>query len=83
LLVVSCGEAPAGIVYQTDAAAEPGVVIAGTFPENTHPPIIYPIALTAGAANTDAEAFLGYIKSAKAKPWFEAQGFTALGSGRS
>jgi len=83
LLFVSRGEAPAGIVYQTDAAADPGVAIAGTFPENTHPPIIYPIALTAAATNTDAEAFLAYIKSAKAKPLFEAQGFTVLSSGRS
>jgi molybdate transport system substrate-binding protein len=83
LLFVSRGEAPVGIVYQTDAAADPGVAIAGTFPENTHPPIIYPIALTAGATNTDAEAFLAYIKSAKAKPLFEAQGFTVLSSGRS
>ena len=83
LLFVSRGEAPVGIVYQTDAAADPGVAIAGTFPENTHPPIIYPIALTAGAINTDAEAFLAYIKSAKAKPLFEAQGFTVLSSGRS
>ena len=49
LLLVSRGEAPAGIVYQTDAAAEPNVKIIGTFPENTHPPIIYPAALTANA----------------------------------
>ena len=49
LLLVSRGEAPLGIVYQTDAAADPGVKIVGTFPEDTHPPIIYPIALTANA----------------------------------
>ena len=65
-----------------DAAAEPGVAIAGTFPENTHPPI-HPIALTAGAANSDAEALLAFIKSAKAKPLFEALGFTVLGARRS
>ncbi len=83
LLLVSRGEAPAGIVYQTDAAAEPNVKIIGTFPEDTHPPIIYPIALTASAANPDAEALLAYIKSARAKPVFEAQGFSVLSSGRS
>jgi molybdate transport system substrate-binding protein len=83
LLFVSRGEAPAGIVYQTDAAADPSVAIAGTFPENTHPPIVYPIALTAGATNRDAEAFFAYIKSTKAKPLFEAQGFTVLSNGRS
>ena len=83
LLLVSRGEAPLGIVYQTDAAADPNVKIIGTFPEDTHPPIIYPIALTATANHPDAGAFLDYIKSAKAKPLFEAQGFTVLGSGRS
>jgi molybdate transport system substrate-binding protein len=83
LLLVSRGEAPAGIVYQTDAAAEPNVKIIGTFPEGTHPPIIYPIALTVGASHPDAAAFLAYIKSAKAKPVFEAQGFTVLSPGQS
>ena len=83
LLLVSRGEAPAGIVYQTDAAADPNVKIIGTFPENTHPPIIYPIALTAGANHPDAAAFLAYVKSGKAKPLFEAQGFTVLPPGQS
>jgi molybdate transport system substrate-binding protein len=83
LLLVSRGEAPAGIVYQTDAAADPNVKIIGTFPEDTHPPIVYPIALTASASNPDAAAFLAYVKSAKARPLFEAQGFTVLDAGRS
>jgi molybdate transport system substrate-binding protein len=78
LLLVSRGEAPAGIVYQTDAAADPKVKIVGTFPENTHPPIIYPIALTASATSPDAAAFLAYIRSARAKPLFEAQGFSVI-----
>ena len=46
LLLVARGEAPLGIVYATDAAAEPNVKIVGTFPADTHPPIIYPVALT-------------------------------------
>ena len=83
LLLVSRGETLAGIVYQTDAAADANVKIIGTFPADTHPPIIYPVALTAGATSPDAEAFLAYIKSAKAKPLFEAQGFNVLSSGRS
>ena len=49
LLLVARGEAPLGIVYETDAASEPAVKIIGTFPEDTHPPIIYPIALTKGS----------------------------------
>ena len=83
LLLVSRGEAPAGIVYQTDAASDSNVKVIGTFPEDTHPPIVYPIALTANATHPDAAAFLAYIRSDKAKPLFEAQGFTVFGSGRS
>lgn len=83
LLLVSRGEAPAGIVYQTDAAADPSVKIIGAFPENTHPPIMYPVALTTEANNPDAAALLAYIKSAKAKLLFEAQGFTVLPPGQS
>ena len=83
LLLVSRGEAPLGIVYQTDAAADPNVKIIGTFPEDSHPPIIYPIALTADATHPDAAALLAYIRSAKAKPLFEAQGFTVLSRGQS
>jgi molybdate transport system substrate-binding protein len=83
LLLVSRGEAPVGIVYQTDAAADPNVSIIGTFPEDTHPPIIYPIAITANATHPDASTFLEYVRSAKAKPLFEAQGFSVLSAARS
>jgi molybdate transport system substrate-binding protein len=81
LLLVSRGEAPLGIVYQTDAASDPGVKIVGTFPESTHPPIIYPIALTKDSVNPDALAFLNYVRSAAARPAFERQGFTFLAPG--
>jgi molybdate transport system substrate-binding protein len=47
LVRVSRGQALMGIVYQTDAAVDQNVSIVGTFPDNVHPPIIYPIALTA------------------------------------
>jgi molybdate transport system substrate-binding protein len=82
LLLVSRGEAPAGIVYQTDAAADANVKIIGTFPESSHPRIIYPVALTP-SATPDALALLSYLTSAQAKPLFEAQGFTVLAAGRS
>jgi molybdate transport system substrate-binding protein len=78
LALVSRGEAPLGIVYQTDAAADRQVKIVGTFPKDSHPPIIYPIALLASSSNPDAAAFLDYIKSAAAKPLFEKQGFVVL-----
>jgi molybdate transport system substrate-binding protein len=83
LLLVSRGEAPLGIVYQTDAAADPNVKIVGAFPDGTHPPIVYPVALTADASHPDAAAFLAYIRSARVKPLFEAQSFTVLVDGRS
>jgi molybdate transport system substrate-binding protein len=78
LLLVSRGEAPVGIVYQTDAAADANVSIIGTFPEDTHPPIIYPVAITANATHPDTSIFLQYVRSAKAKPLFEAQGFSVV-----
>jgi molybdate transport system substrate-binding protein len=81
LLLVSRGEAPLGIVYQTDAASDPGVKIVGTFPEDTHPPIIYPIALTEESHNADAQALLDFIRSPAARPAFERQGFTVLAPG--
>ena len=81
LLFVSRGEAPLGIVYQTDAVADPGVKIVGTFPENTHAPIIYPVALTKESTNPDAQTFLNYLRSPAARAAFERQGFTVLAPG--
>ena len=78
LLLVSRGEAPLGIVYQTDAAADKGVKIVGAFPESTHPPIIYPIAVTTGSTNPGADAYVGFLKSPAARPAFEKQGFVVL-----
>jgi molybdate transport system substrate-binding protein len=78
LAFVSRGEAPLGIVYQTDAAADPGVKVVGTFPEDSHPPIIYPVALVAESDNPDAASLLEYLRSDAAKAAFEKQGFTVL-----
>ena len=78
LAFVSRKEAPFGIVYQTDAAADKGVKIAGFFPADSYPPIIYPIALTANSKNPDAAKFLAYLRSDAAKPFFEKQGFSIL-----
>lgn len=78
LTLVSRGEAPLGIVYKTDAASDPNVRIVGAFPDGTHPPIIYPMALLASSTNPDAQAFVDYLKSPAAKPFFDKQGFTVL-----
>jgi molybdate transport system substrate-binding protein len=81
LAFVAKAEAAAGIVYQTDANAEPAVKIIGTFPTDSHPPIIYPVALLAASTNPDAKEFLAYIESDKARPAFEKQGFTFAAQG--
>ena len=78
LLLVARGEAPLGIVYQTDAVSDPGVRIVGTFPEDSHPPIIYPAAMTKDSNNASAADFLKYMRSPAAKPAFERQGFTVI-----
>ncbi|MGK9164844.1 molybdate ABC transporter substrate-binding protein [Inquilinus limosus] len=78
LALVSRGEAPLGIVYQTDAAADPGVKIIGTFPADSHPPILYPVAVLADSSRPEAQAFVDYLKSPAARPLFEKQGFTVL-----
>ena len=69
LLLVSRGEAPLGIVYQTDAASDPNVKIVATFPADSHPPIIYPIALTT-KANDAATVFLRLHQVAEGCPGF-------------
>jgi molybdate transport system substrate-binding protein len=79
LALVAQGEAPLGIVYETDATAEPKVKIVDVFPEDTHPPIIYPIAIIAATKNGDAaKAFIDYLKSPDAQAFFTKQGFTIL-----
>jgi molybdate transport system substrate-binding protein len=78
LLLVSKGEAPLGIVYKTDVAADPKVRIVGSFPDDTHPPIVYPVAVIAASTEADAAAYVAYLKSAAAAALFEKQGFTVL-----
>ncbi len=75
LALVATGEAPFGIVYASDAVAEPAVHVIATFAENTHAPIIYPAALTTEA---DDAAFLDYLTAPQAADVFKAQGFTVL-----
>ena len=76
LAFVSRGETPLGIVYATDAAADAGVAVVGTFPSDSHPPIIYPVAMVKGASNPDARAFLDFLHGPEARAAFVKQGFT-------
>lgn len=77
LAYVARGEAPLGIVYATDARVEPRVRVVATFPETTHPPIVYPAALTP-EATADAARFLAYLRGPEARAVFERAGFTVL-----
>jgi molybdate transport system substrate-binding protein len=77
LALVARGEAPLGIVYETDAKIEPKVRMIGTFPADSHPPIIYPAALTA-AARPAAGQYLAFLRSGAARTIFETYGFTVL-----
>ena len=76
LALVAWGEAPLGVVYKTDATAEPRVAIIATFPTASHPPIVYPAARLrgAGAAATD---FLEYLSTPRGAAFFAARGFLA------
>jgi molybdate transport system substrate-binding protein len=77
LTLVARQEAVLGIVYSTDAKVEPGVKIVGTFPADSHPPIIYPVAATA-TAKADAAGYLAFLRTSAAKAIFEKYGFSFL-----
>lgn len=77
LTLVARGEAALGIVYSTDAKVEPGVKIVGTFPADSHPPIIYPVAATA-TAKAEATDYLAFLRSSAAKTILEKYGFKFL-----
>lgn len=77
LTLVARGEAGLGIVYLTDARVEPGVKIIGTFPADSHPAIIYPVAATTNATAGAAE-YLAFLRSSAVKTILEKYGFTFL-----
>ncbi len=77
LALVGRGEAPLGIVYETDARVEPNVKVIGVFPADSHPPIVYPVALTE-TAKPAAIQYLAFLRSPSAKTIFEKYGFSFL-----
>jgi molybdate transport system substrate-binding protein len=77
LTLVARGEAALGIVYSTDAKVEPGVKIVGTFPADSHPPIIYPVAATT-TAKADTTGYRAFLRSSAAKTILEKYGFIFL-----
>jgi len=78
LAFVARGEAPLGIVYATDAKAEPHVRVVAVFPEDSHEPIIYPFAVTTTARGEGAVAFLNFLRSPAGAEIFKRAGFPVL-----
>ncbi len=77
LAMVDRGEAAAGIVYASDVRGAARVLIAATFPAESHPAIVYPLAVVTGRRKPAVMAFYDFLRGARARTLFEAQGFTA------
>lgn len=77
LTLVARGEAALGIVYATDAKVEPGVKVVGTFPADSHPAIVYPVAATV-TAKPETKEYLAFLRSTAAKTILEKYGFKFL-----
>jgi molybdate transport system substrate-binding protein len=75
LVLVARGEAPLGIVYNTDAMAEPGIKVVGTLPASSHPPIVYPAAVLASSKSSAAVTLLAALQSPQARAVWEKYGF--------
>ncbi|MBX3498485.1 MAG: molybdate ABC transporter substrate-binding protein [Alphaproteobacteria bacterium] len=75
LAFVARGAAPLGIVYGTDARAEPKVRIVATFPEGSHPPVVYPMAVTANVRSPRAQAFLDFLTTPQSQKTLADSGF--------
>lgn len=78
LMLVARGEAPLGVVYGSDAQAEPKVRVLATFPAGTHPAIVYPLAVIKASAHPRAAGFAQWLRSKDAAAIFRRRGFTPL-----
>ena len=76
LRLVSRGEVPLGIVYASDAKADPNVKVLASFSELSHPPIVYPAAKLTASMSPEANGFLQYLRSPEASRRFVENGFT-------
>lgn len=79
LALVSLGEAEFGVVYATDAMADPNVSVVANFPNGSHPPILYPIAAIAGRANAETLQMLDFLRNSDVTEIFTRHGFTMIG----
>ncbi|WP_144898030.1 molybdate ABC transporter substrate-binding protein [Luteimonas cucumeris] len=78
LMLVAREEAPLGVVYASDARAEPGVRVLSTFPASTHPRIVYPVARVAASQHPHADAFMAWLATPAAAAIFRRRGFIVL-----
>jgi molybdate transport system substrate-binding protein len=76
LALVERGEAPAGVVYATDAAISDKVRVVGIFPEDSHPPIVYPVGVVTKKQSPAVDRFMELLRSPEGKAVFEKYGFT-------
>lgn len=76
LMLVARGEAPLGVVYASDARAEPRVRVLATFPPGSHPDIVYPAARVAASRHPHAAGFVHWLRSPAARTIFRRHGFT-------
>ncbi len=76
LMLVARGEAPLGVVYGSDAQAEPRVRVVATFPADSHAPIVYPAARVAASRHERAAGFVDWLASPEAGAIFRRHGFT-------
>lgn len=77
LAFVERGEAAAGLVYATDAAASAEVRVVATFPAASHPAIVYPVARLAASTKPEARAFEEFLRGPQGQAIFRRYGFTA------
>lgn len=78
LVLVARGEAALGIVYATDALADPRVRVVARFPASSHPPIVYPVARLASSRQPQAQAFAAWLHGRQARAIFTRHGFAPL-----
>ncbi|MDP9172329.1 MAG: molybdate ABC transporter substrate-binding protein [Planctomycetota bacterium] len=77
LAYVGRGEADAGIVYATDAAAaNDSIKIVATADDSTHDPIVYPAVQIKTGNRTAAQKLIQFLQSRKAREIFKVHGFT-------
>lgn len=81
LVLVERGEAPLGVVYRTDGQASDKVKELGAFPQDSHTPITYPIALISesveDAPSAEAQALREWLGGEQARAVFERHGFSS------